>query len=145
MNKLTFTKFIFYLTIASVGLVGVMCGQSTEKRPATTVKFEGLHMIIRTADSIVFHWSVPPSGADSVKFYQLFYKANYPDSAWRVCKDSIPPSKTPTTTVYRSNIKSSAREFLFSVRYIMMNGDISETHYSSDATAIVGGWFIKWE
>ena len=96
-----------------------MCDHSQEYRIVKTANIvDTYHMEVRTADSIVLLWNPPPLIFDTVLFYQLYYKELESDSEWELCKDSISASESPTTTVYRNNIRSTATEFYFSISYI---------------------------
>jgi len=135
------------LIILGISVFFSMCDHSQEYRIVKTANIvDTYHMEVRTADSIVLLWNPPPLIFDTVLFYQLYYKELESDSEWELCKDSISASESPTTTVYRNNIRSTATEFYFSISYITKKGRKSEVHYSTDKTASPRtGWFLKWD
>jgi len=122
------------------------CNQAKDRSSNTTINSKYLHQEIRSDKNIILQWERPAYDSDTVKYYQLLFKENEPDSSWKMLKDSIPPAITPSVTVNRIELKTTSKAFLFRVQYITNSGLISEPHYSSDSTASpIGGWFLLWE
>lgn len=129
------------LTGILVTMLPFSCSETASSKSAKIAFSDSTYYYSFSGDSLSITWDDPNTVADSVKFYQLYYRTAA-NLTWTKIRDSL---KTNKAVVYRKNLASTDSIFVFGTRSVNVYGKQSEIHASADLTASPPNWGIFWK
>ena len=133
-------------TLLTIGLLisHFYCSSTNDTKMIKLKTESNYFMETQYADSIKVCWDIPLWVSDTIKSYDLYYRA-FNDSIWKLLKGNIQPSGNPSVIIHHKDINSTDSIFYFGIECKSVKGVTSYIHSSIDSTAIPQrGWLLFW-